>query len=405
MFEGDVHKMRNKMHNNRGAALPLVIITMVVLMILGLAVLNISLADYKHAIYSERKIQANYLARAGADDIGNKIISEKSSTNAIPTLTGTYVDLGEGRKYTVDSMVQLTVTGYTGIVVSVIGEDNGVTSKVGLTITKDKASELLDKAIYSVGDLDISNLDVYGEVASGGDITYQPTKYDTVAYGEPQEGIELNKNFEQLPIADPNLDDHTTLDQTISSETVLETGFRYDTITIDNTASSILVFNTGTVDKAVYKVEIDSTFLSNSGKIKVIGNGILELYVMELFESKGTIEVANTAELEFHVMAGKTLDFQTALSVNAAEDPNKVRIYLDAGSNLLLQANGNYNCYIIGPEANIKMQSDNTVINGAVIGNVFENNNGNIANGVVNFKAPDDSWTPHNAGYNKKFYE
>jgi len=52
---------------NKGSALVVVIMIMVVMTILGGAILNISLSQTKQAAYEDKKMQAHYLARSGAE--------------------------------------------------------------------------------------------------------------------------------------------------------------------------------------------------------------------------------------------------------------------------------------------------------------------------------------------------
>jgi hypothetical protein len=72
--------------NNRGAAMPTVIMVMVVLFILGMALLNVSSADVAHASVQHRKTQAHYLARSGAY-VGYGILTRKLNDQQ-------YLDLG-----------------------------------------------------------------------------------------------------------------------------------------------------------------------------------------------------------------------------------------------------------------------------------------------------------------------
>ncbi|MBZ9688551.1 hypothetical protein G9F72_019670 [Clostridium estertheticum] len=52
---------------NKGSALIVVIMVMVIMTILGTAILNISLSETKQAAYEDKRIQAHYLARSGAE--------------------------------------------------------------------------------------------------------------------------------------------------------------------------------------------------------------------------------------------------------------------------------------------------------------------------------------------------
>lgn len=62
--------------SHKGSALVLVLIVMLVLSILSIALLNISLADTKHAVRGEKNIQAHFIARSGAN-LGLKILEQK----------------------------------------------------------------------------------------------------------------------------------------------------------------------------------------------------------------------------------------------------------------------------------------------------------------------------------------
>lgn len=53
--------------NNKGFALIVVIMVMAIMTILGTAILNISLSETKQASYEDKRLQAHYLARSGAE--------------------------------------------------------------------------------------------------------------------------------------------------------------------------------------------------------------------------------------------------------------------------------------------------------------------------------------------------
>jgi hypothetical protein len=382
-----------------GNALVLTILVMAVLSVLGISLLGISLSDTKHAIYQERKIQANYLARAGADDLANKIISTEALP--VPSLVGESQVFDDQMKYTIEKIDPLTVTGWNGYNISAVGEVNGVRSRVGLTVAKDKPSSVLNHAIYTYDDLNISNLKVYGQVGSLGDVTYDPHKYDTAAYGEPQEGIEKSEKYDELPVEIPDLELKTITGYTGS--TLLETNKKYSSIS--PTSDCDVIFNTGS-SSDTKSVVIESGLINNSNEMYVIGDGLLKMYIKS-FEFKGNLVVDSSSELEIFVDEGCSLKFQTPLTAND-NNPNKIRIYLGKDSVLYLQADGTYNCYIIGPEATVQMNSNQTTVNGSIIGKLMrktDNGENNYANGVVNFINPDDTWDLVNAAYNKRFYE
>lgn len=377
--------------NNKGMTMPLVLIIMVVLSILGITLLNTSLADANQAARQENKIQANYLARSAVDDVARYIKEyETSPSTGSENLTfGSYkvdkIESSEGGKV---YYIQAT------------GNNNGVNSTVGLTISKDKPADFLDNAIYTCSDLDITNMQVKGDIGSEGSITYSDNganEYDTDNY-EAKEGITVDDNYEQFPITDAYKDSSGPSIDTTTGNVEITSDGNYNLI---NIPSNSLILNTGSSVNTL-EIGVMDLDLSNSGSIEVTGNGLLKLYIYNRFDSKGNINLHDDSDMEIFVDENAYFDSQTPLSIS--NDSNRIRIYLGAGSTLDIQANGDYYAYIIGPEANIIMQSSQTKLYGAIFGNIL-NGTGNKPMGVVEYKAPDDSWELYNAAFNKRFYE
>ncbi len=398
----------NFANNNRGMALPLVLSIMAILMIFGMLISYITLSENNFASHQEKMIQANYLARAGVDDLASQVISLEALPSPSPVGTGKI--LGGGKSYIVNEMREITDPSYVGFFISVTGKNNGVNSTLGLTITRDKPSDLLDAAIYSVENLDISLMQVEGDIASGGDITYSTNgtnTYDTSSY-KSTENKELEFSYQQLPIDDlrTSLDYETGYEsRTLTSDFTISTNCKYNSIDIN---SGTLTFDTGSAADGVLKVAIDSFTMNPGTVVKVEGNGLLELFIMEDMLCKGSFDIKDTesvkADMELMVYQDATADFQTPIQLNPSADPNRVRIYLDQVSTLILQANGNFNAFIIGPEASILMQSGDTTVNGSIIGNVV-NGTGNKPMGTVKYRKPDNSWDLTDPAFNKRFYE
>ena len=68
---------------NKGAALIVVIVVMAVMIILGTALINISLSNNKQVIYQQKSNQAYYMARSGADAIASYIIKNPNEVKSI----------------------------------------------------------------------------------------------------------------------------------------------------------------------------------------------------------------------------------------------------------------------------------------------------------------------------------
>ncbi len=67
--------LRHHLRNERGGALPIVLIILVVFSIYGVSLLSISVADSKHANFQEDRTQAYYLARSGAEALSSYIVN------------------------------------------------------------------------------------------------------------------------------------------------------------------------------------------------------------------------------------------------------------------------------------------------------------------------------------------
>lgn len=396
------------LNNNKGLALPLVIIIIVVLMIVGMGLFTIGLSDTKHTINQEKKIQSNYLARAGVDDIAEYIMTNET----IPSLGANNEVILSSGSY---EITKLEANADNSVfVVESTADVDGVTSSVKLTLSIDRPSDLFDKALYTFDDLDTSKMSlIQGDIASAGSVILKESKdnFDQTQY-TAESNAELNNKYTQFPISMPpdytaDYIDILTAESTI---TTISVDSKYDTIDVPN--GTTLVFDTGSGEydpdinnpATILEVGTKNLVSGNSGIIKVTGNGLLRLYIGVLLESKGSYNVEDGAELELYGYSGSTLDFQTPLDV-AHNNPNKIRMYLDSGCELLLQANGNYYCYIHGPEATIRMQSSDTTVYGAIVGNLFKGSNVSQAMGKVIYKAPDDSWGLPDPAIEKRFYE
>ena len=380
--------------NEKGAALILVIIVMVVVSVLGAALLTTSLADAKHAIRQENVIQANYLARAAVDDIADYIIANEHAPGLV----------GSGKTFSYGSYVidQITVNAaQSEYYIQATGTARGLSSTVGLTVTRDTPSWVLDQAIYTFDNLNIELMKVEGNIGSSGTITYSTSganTYDTDTY-TPTPGV--TKDYDQVIV--PTAFNTGTTDIDAATTPVIAVSGTYRNVTVGN--GQTLTFNTGngsTLDVGVINLDV-----SNHGTVLVEGTGTLRLYVYGRLDSKGAFyrvyDASNDPDLELWIYDGITATLQTPLSLVVNDNPNQVRIYLGAGATLHMQANGTYNCFVIAPEASVVMQSSQTHVNGAIFGNILAGN-GNKPMGEVTYVTPDDTWNLADARLNKRFY-
>lgn len=101
--------------DDRGAALPLVIMVFVVMFILGFAILQVSMADATQAVWQNTRVQAHYVARSGVHH-GVEMLDAKLSGTTV--FTGTIDQLVTDLQGTVASSYPLSDVGSYSITFS-----------------------------------------------------------------------------------------------------------------------------------------------------------------------------------------------------------------------------------------------------------------------------------------------
>lgn len=141
---------------SKGYALMIVIIVIViaVMLILGTALLNISLSENKQVIYQQKSNQAYYMARSGADAIASYIIKNPSEAQNIINKTSS--SPGTGTIGANSFQVQAMNGASAGdVLIKSTGIVNGVSNAhVSLTLKRIiSASSLLDYSVFTSSDL------------------------------------------------------------------------------------------------------------------------------------------------------------------------------------------------------------------------------------------------------------
>ena len=405
--------MIRTMKDNKGMAFVVVLLVMLVVVVFGMSVLTTATADGRHAVVQQNGVQAYYLARAAVDDIGNYILKYKDLPAATDVAVGDTDVLNNGT-YKIDELNEFTVDESPAFSVKATGEANGVKRTVELTISEMLPSEIIEHAIFTEESLDIRNMLVHGDIASGGTIDYRTTggnAYDTSTYTATP-GYTMTETFEAyFPINAEDLVEEPY--STWTSGTAISTVDSGDIVSLDIVSighGDTLLFDTGE-DGDILNVTIN-TLNSTGGTICIAGAGTLKLYIVDGLDSKSNLVIEDEGDLELYLNEGIPAVFQTPLDLGAPEgdadyDPllaNKIRIFAGEDSHMELRANGTYYCYIIGPAADVSFYSDNTSVYGSVIANLL-NPEGTPANAEITFVTPDDSWTIEDAGMKKRFYE
>jgi hypothetical protein len=350
--------MAKYLRNDRGAALVTVIVVMVVMSILGLALLNVSLAEAKHAIRQEQLSQAHYIAQAGVDAVAVFVRAFPSQVTAKITsgevITG---NLGIGTFSAVItgdifSTVRITATGTTS---------TGASSVVYLDMQIDASgTNIFNNVVYSGTNVNFHQVTIlpdddgtYGTVQAAGSITI--TNPSGTPYPE-----ELTKPYQKIvypsPVIPSSLPAMGSI-QIINGQNVdIDSHGEYSLIDIKN--GGTLTFDASSV--GVLHVVVNS--LESNGDIHVTGGHVF-LYIRN------------------------NMDITTSGGVNygAGSDPNNLSVIMADGSTAYIQAGHHFGGYFYAPNASITLNSGNVGIDGGVIGNIVAVNN----NAVLKWNEPD----------------
>lgn len=348
--------MKKVIQNAKGGSFILVLMVMAVLSILGAMILTISLSETKQTVYQDKVMQAYYLARSGADSVATYIVGHPKQAQTLISApeSDSNNELGNGT-FKVD--VQPGVVA-NEINVCATGTVGNVQNTVRAVLRKLGAWEILDKAIYSDGALDITGMEVSGDVQSAGNIVYS-NNGSNAYYGTP-----YSYSPRELLLADfptpPQYTAYTmpaTHTLTVKNTTkVINSSCTIDNVVIDNNGYLNVAAGSGTVQLVVNNLTV-----KNELNISASGTGRVELYVNNLMCVTTTGAINNDA-------------------------PAHLFVYLKSGSKFEIQANMLLNGYIIGPDATVEVQSNGSTINGAVFANVLQKNDvSSSVNGAVNY--------------------
>lgn len=342
------------MKSQKGAALVIVLITMTILTIIGTAFLSVSMNAATSISTQNKGKQAYYLARSGADTVSKHLFQNpdfdlnftigatavSSSNNSLPVDKGSF---------------QVTITRHTGNTIDItgIGTVDGVTRQTTAKMGRATLTDIIDGAIYSTANLDITGMNVTGAVQSAGTINYSNNGSNQYT-GTPK----------------PNSPKYITMDW------INPTG-------LTAYPDQDLVVNT-TVTPISYSTKLNSIDIGNKGKL-VINAGASELNVLvDTISIRGELEIIASGEGKVNLFVSTLMDIQTGGLINNLES-KRLFIYMKDNSTFKHQANMVLNGYVIGPNANLEIQSAQSVVNGAVIGKILTKNGSIGPNGIVNY--------------------
>jgi hypothetical protein len=351
--------MKSKYLNRKGMALVVVIMVIAVLSVLSVSALSVSTSENNFSINDKDSINSYAGAKTGLEVVANKII-ENAAT--VGSLIGTTVSFADSN-YDFD----VSVTGNANDVVKLLsqGTFKGNTQSLSLELKNESNPAIIfENTIYSNSSLDLDKMEVSGPLQSGGTITYpEPYAYDviedTYVYYPP---FIIPTPLTSKPSLGPT-------DFVGNEYSITANNYSYNTIEVDN--GDTLILGNGTTP---INIVVDT--LTVKGDIRV--NSKVKLFVKNLIDiqADGTINFGDPNNL---IIFLGTPDIISPIDSDGFEPNGKLDI----------QAKFTFNGYIYGPAAYVDAGSGNVDISGAIICDVFDDNN----NATVHFYSvtPDET--------------
>lgn len=407
--------------NQKGMALPLVLIFSAFLIFLGSSLLKTEVSEVFFRINDEDQMQAYYLARAGAEAIFDVFTNDPETGLVLlddNKKTATATAFGEGTievEVTDNRTVQVNGHNKNEILITSTGRVGRAEDTVILDLDFSPAAtgyNVFQYPMYSEGSFSIgpASLDFGGAVDMIATGLTSHSDYTLNNGSLTSDDIQLNVSGEDyLTPLFPIATEVASLDMNNSNDlmTIVKEGnpasehFGETRITVEYAVASNPNFDSGWIDGAI-KIP---TFDGNSGRIevyipineslKIVSDDFSTSIPMQIistnpdgtlwehtypmddngtpsdpsddtldFEALETYEGDLDGVMELYITTN--LDFSTNAAV-LATTPNSFFAILDTGATFDFGANGEFNGYIYAPDADVNILSAGTTFYGAVI--------------------------------------
>jgi len=339
--------------DEKGMAMPLALMVLVVLTLLGFALWQYSMSELNNAVREEKRARAYYIARAGAESVARHVMVNPEVFDLIPeiddAITSVTIEYETGEEIVVgDVEVELKRIASNKIEVTGIGEVDQIIQRVSLIL---ETQEEFDGVVYATDGLNFQeNVTVNGDIVSGGLVKWQ------------------NETITEHPNGDYTLRDNTIIhwprpdfpepaesypgiinipsNATGTPITTVPSGDYpndpYQSVTMGNNSKLTINASTNAIflDTQVFDMDQNShlTLVTKEGhdliivvdsmilrKLTIIGDGKAKLYVRN------------------------SLNVQTPAAV--VDDDALLEVYLAEGCVMTMQANSHFAGLVYGPQA------------------------------------------------------
>ncbi len=335
--------------DQRGVALPLALIVMLVVSLLGTSLWQYSMNDTKQVTRQDNKMKAYYVARSGAE--ATAMWMKKNNAGGLVGKTSAGNAFGDGTY-----SVEVKDAGDM-VIVEAVGTVGGVSEKVALALKKVSpfapGAYMFDNAIFAEDLVVLSgNVTIEGDVESGGTVTINGNAVDIIGYY-------YENSIVSYPMAIfPELVNASPVDfiKTSGQPNIypVDVNLRYNKIE----ASRDISFNTY---GGIVEVRAD-IFETRNADIHIIGDGKVYLYVDTTFDLKGSV----------HGL------------------PHQFVVIMGPESNVSLPiGNSVFNGYVYGPNANVSFSGTQNFFGAIIAKTAYTNGNTGIF-----YNLPDEQKPP-----------
>jgi len=355
------------LRNEKGIAIPLVLVTLVVLVLLGTALWQYSASELRNVAFEEDRTQAFYVARSGAETVARYIMLNPSiAEDLLDGTTSTVSDLVDfgheslGDDKIGDMQVSITDIGDDKLEITGLGIVNGSEGAVSIVL------ELRDfpdpeAVVVTTGTGHVNfhqNMTVEGSIVAGGPVTL-PDSYDEDEFSCTPNFQFPPDYFKRVVVPDnPDPDNYYWPNLTIGTHTIYgNQHHEIDNLTVNNNGKLIFDFNSSGANSTAILVVSDLD-LKNGSEIKIEGIGTVEIYIR------------NTA-----TMNGPQITYPEGA---------QLIFFLAEGCEVSLNGNVGFDGLFYGPyDTHVKLQS-NTSVNGAMIVGTLSGQGGSNQIGASN---------------------
>ncbi|RQD74637.1 MAG: hypothetical protein D5R97_07505 [Candidatus Syntrophonatronum acetioxidans] len=360
------------LRDERGLALPLVLVVLIVVSLLGIALFNYSTSELTHSVREEKKARAHYIARAGAESLARHIMEDMVILDEVKNIgdkivfdeqdfTVVYHGLEEKEEEKVgDLLVELErITDYR-VEVTGIGTVDEVSQRVKILL---ETQEKFDGVIYSLGSLDFQRSinEISGDIYSGGEVkfggeTVEEDKWDNHSQvnGIIRPGVKITFPPPEFPDEPASYEGDFILSNN-TSDTIehdpSENKQALNMINIKNGAELTIDANKGDVFVEAEKLDMDP-----NGKLLLKTSSIHDLTLVVNDAELSEVEVKGSGTARLYVRSEANL--QTPHGVVTIEDGANLLVFLDQDAIMELRANSHFKGLIYGPEATVEMGSN-----------------------------------------------